>query len=502
MSVTSYAMNSPIHKLTIITASAVFVAFGLLFVPSAYAEQIISVREPPNALRQLNHLNGATGPDSVTNDVSDYGNGGTSSGVEVDITGIQLYVGCISSEPTMTGFVVRIWDIDDSKYIAELTADSENDVVCSVGTGSPSLDDLVQVFVATTTAFDIPSGHDYWVVLGKGSQANAGLITLWVGDQGSGNYSYSLYNDIDPAPALGWNTPTDMYVGVDFASWRLDTFNLNEALTYGLNIYYSTPDESILYDYQDSFNGYSGSASIFGLSKSHSLFQPLLGENTTWSVYAELLSASGAVLDTTDTITIDIIGYGTVTSTLPGSVAPLPSSLNPHTGFGESGTDVNSTSSVWFVDCSSYQFIDTYFGAIPFLASSSMNAIVCGAKKTSFAIAGWLFVPPEWATDLLVSSLDFSDVFPFSLVIGVANTVNDFALVESQSTTTAYSATTLSLPQIGLSAQLLTSSTLKDSLVNANCDNACANDFKEDIFNAERAIIWIGAVIAMIVMFI
>lgn len=411
-----------------------------------------------------------------------------------DLTAVRLYnVQCDSGQRTTKSFKAQIRLNSTGAVLAETEAGTIDCVGSPpVGTDNTPVFDLaisgtpLSLSTLTTYAFSI-------AVIANPTD------NLWARTANASVMGASLMSGEAPPviASIGFLTPTSSYSGRDFNNWIFGIEDASYSQSYKIDVNYSTPDYSILYDWTDTHT-FSPSASgdfPVGFVKSHTLYAPLLGTSSTiWRVTAELSQyeedGNGnwgyEVIDTTSQNVINISGY-VATSTFANN---LPPGINPHTGFGENGIDPNSTSSVFYVDCEGY--------TIGLFSSTTLPGIGCIIKKTSFSILGWLFVPPQWASDMLADIMDFSDIFPFSLVREVVDITNDVAIINAVATS-SYSNSAITLPQIGLATgNLLSSSTLKDTLENPLCNSTCAENLKENIFNAERMVIWGGAAILVI----
>lgn len=387
-----------------------FVAFlllGGLFVRinSVYAEQIDSIREPPTETYTTPNCDG-DGPNSdYTNEVCDYGNGGTADGTYVDITGIQAYIGCGQDQTNWNSAAIGVYDTTDNKKLAILNSSdtftctgNNNGTVAGIAT-------LTQTMFSTSTAFTIPNGHGYFIVLLDTNYIafNKGAI----GQTGGGNYSYSLYNGLAPSPNLIWNTPASNYTGADFTYWTFEVENIELSSEYYVSVHYETEeDQGYFYLYEDEY--LVTSPNIYATPKQHNLWIPGFASTSEWIVSAELKDSEGVVVDSVSSFHIWINGNNPVqfpnynvynTSSTIGQFNQQLTNRNPSSTCGVIYTCNNPSSTGGF------------------MKDLSCNLYYAGAQVGSF-----LFCPPDFTSEIMNQAIgNLKTVDPFRTVFSVAD---------------------------------------------------------------------------------
>ena len=281
--------------------------------------------------------------------------------------------------------------------------------------------------------------------------------------------------------------PRTNTTGTDFGFWALGINNFTATTTNPqLRIRYGS--ESTNYAYTDTLDVEENELTNadYPITKSRAL------GNGTWYARGYLYDDTGQLLITNNE-TVFNISDATGTRTFASQV------------------DLNEFSYNLGTASSSLENCQQYSGG--FWSSSTLQAISCYTIRTGFNISQFLFVANNSNIDGLKDEIQkFENIFPFSLYFQVLNTTKNSLRSSNVATTTNTSLSIVGLQGNNLTLFTLTSTTLKDALVNATqttrfgttpgCNYACADDRIERIFNFISMGIWIYTGITILGMII
>lgn len=228
---------------------------------------------------------------------------------------------------------------------------------------------------------------------------------------------------------------------------------------------------------RDKVNSSIYSGNVFGtFQKSFRKTVPLL-----FPPYSsdQIWYAQASIVHGTSTVAKSTILQFTITSSTSGIVNPT--STNPLANVNIGGIEVES--GAFNVDCSAF--------TLGLFSSTTIPAIFCQVKKTTYEIVDFLFIPSIAATSDFFNKLSlFRDVFPFSPFFTVLDTIGDesenFVVDDSMSFN-------LPLTFSSSSITILSSSTISDHLGQSN---------KDLIFTFQEYLFWLFATGLVIKQFI
>jgi len=305
-------------------------------------------------------------------------------------------------------------------------------------------------------------------------------------------------------PTLSWDTPTyPTSTRADFYSWKLNVNDPDTSTTGNMICtYYDTVDRggygnTGAYTYYDcaSIAAFSN-IQPFWIPKSTDLYPLSNGTSTTWYAYSEWYDSTTATSSTliANSATISFV----ITGTKPA--------VNPDLTDGSPYNDATSTTRLnpATLNCPQYAFTDTYFGAIPFFASSTADRITCEIKKTASDVLQWTFTPGQIgsSTQTLSNTLTgFKEIFPMSVYFTVTTAAKNSVASSTMSPTLSVDLPSLSGATV-TSVPILTSTTLTSALTTTHCDSTCAVAIKDRIMNWLKTLIWASAGVAAVVIII
>lgn len=457
---------------------------------NAYAAEVWNSNVPVDTILSTGNC---TATEQGVSNVCDYtygfdGYDNVTGAVNVEV--VRTYVDCDPLDaPSFDGYLT-VYD----RTAAAIVATSDlTEITCNNPAANTTYEPAGTDYYFSSP-FTIPSGNDIeliWSLDGTVDNIQIGYqVALF-----PGAYGFRMYDSppAPPDPELTFYFPGNSTASTsipDFTNWAI---SLSDADPVGvLRIVYSRSSSSLAFSgANNAFVDQSVPGQLINpwtrVFKRNSLGSGVWFAKAYYSPLSNLLS-----IYSSDVQRFSILPFANEPVFTSSTILfnPLFPALGTGVGYSVSST-ASSTASPFYVNCDAY--------TLGLFSSTSLPGIGCIVKKVTFEVFEWLFIPGSTLIEQFISLIDITNYFPFSLV-KEAVTLAQSTIENSMTSTTVYSATTLSIPQIGLSTQLLSSSTLKDALVNPNCDNACANSLTENIFDAERAIIWIGTVIGVITM--
>lgn len=136
-------------------------------------------------------------------------------------------------------------------------------------------------------------------------------------------------------------------------------------------------------------------------------------------------------------------------------------------------------------------------------SSTTVPAIMCMTRQTIYNVGEWLFVPPASVNEWFRNAIDFSDVVPFNIIMGVKDRIQVAgSFVVTASSTPSEATYSVKNPWNGQTTVLITSSTFRDALIGPNCNLSCANAAKADFQTYANAAIWLATSVAVIALFL
>jgi len=220
-----------------------------------------------------------------------------------------------------------------------------------------------------------------------------------------------------PASTISFHNPsnTGSYFN-DFGTWQFNIGNISATSSYSAIVHFSRLSSTTL-EMQNSGTLIPPFIvpNVYSIPKTSSLFPDGLN-NPQWWAQANLL-LNGNVIATSSLISWQMLNSST-------------SSIPVFPGAWSTG-DVNSTSSIWFVDCSAYD------GAA-FLSTSTIPGLACALKKSAVGAAQILF-QPDAGVLRAYSELSIKNKFPFAYWYNL----QDIYTAESISSTSAFPSLTI-----------------------------------------------------------
>lgn len=210
----------------------------------------------------------------------------------------------------------------------------------------------------------------------------------------------------NPVSSISFQDPSNGATVQDFSSWQIGVTNdFTPTGTRQVFVKYwvsSTPIGHVAFDV-GLLNPTPYETALVQVGKTNLLYD---GTTTTYIAQALLTDTFGIVITST-TIAFNVNAAGGV--------------LYPYNTLLSSST-LSLLGSATNTDCSNLPFIDTYFGAIPFLSSSSPQRVLC---ETGNLINGFLNKAKEFIASLVPVTINaFSNVFPLSTFVKVTQAIN------------------------------------------------------------------------------